>query len=208
MLKSESITKVSAALLKAQSVMTAALKDSKNPFFKSSYADLNSVLDASRPALNENGISVVQSTSSRMNEQGVRIQVLETILLHESGEYIGSETDIVVKPNGNAQDYGSAISYARRYGLQALVALKGEDDDGNKASGKVNPQAGSISVTELAQIKKDKTIQEVLVGTGPVVSKQTSQLEENLKKSEEATPAPKGFRQRKTTSATTQEDSF
>jgi hypothetical protein len=136
MLKSESITKVASALLKAQSVMTAALKDAKNPFFKSSYADLNSVLDASRPALNANGISVVQSTSSRVNEQGVRVQVLETILLHESGEYIGSETDIVVKANGNAQDYGSAISYARRYGFQALVALKGEDDDGNSASGK------------------------------------------------------------------------
>jgi hypothetical protein len=142
MLKSESITKVASALLKAQSVMTAALKDAKNPFFKSSYADLNSVLDASRPALNANGISVVQSTSSRVNEQGVRVQVLETILLHESGEYIGSETDIVVKANGNAQDYGSAISYARRYGLQALVALKGEDDDGNGASGKVVHQQG------------------------------------------------------------------
>lgn len=190
MLKTESISKISAALLKAQSTMTAALKDAKNPFFKSSYADLNSVLDASRPALNANGISVVQSTSSRMNEQGVRVQVLETILLHESGEYIGSETDIVVKPNGNAQDYGSAISYARRYGLQALVALKGEDDDGNKASGKVVEKQPTV------------TLQQVKSAAPQALPTATSQQKE-----EPSAPAPKPFRTRPK-ATTTQEDSF
>jgi|SRR6185503_11090048 len=191
MLKSESIGKISAALLKAQSVMTAALKDAKNPFFKSSYADLNSVLDASRPALNSNGISVVQSTSSRVNEQGVRVQVLETILLHESGEYIGSETDIVVKPNGNAQDYGSAISYARRYGLQALVALKGEDDDGNKASGKV-------TTTVSAPLTKHVSSADVAQAVADIKAE---------KAEAPAQSAPKPFRKRSTTT-TTQEDKF
>lgn len=197
MLKSESITKVASALLKAQSIMTAALKDAKNPFFKSSYADLNSVLDASRPALNANGISVVQSTSSRVNEQGARVQVLETILLHESGEYIGSETDIVVKANGNAQDYGSAISYARRYGLQALVALKGEDDDGNGASGK---SVAKSTIAPASTLTKHVSPSDLVI----------AQEEEKATKSETTVPASGRFERKPKPKqvATTQEDVF
>lgn len=198
MLKSESIGKISAALVKAQSVMTAALKDAKNPFFKSSYADLNSVLDASRPALNENGISVVQSTSSRVNEQGVRVQVLETILLHESGEFIGSETDIVVKPNGNAQDYGSAISYARRYGLQALVALKGEDDDGNKASGKVVEKSSTVTVAEVKKAVETKASS---------LDTKTEAVAQEVAV-EKAAVSPGRFRPRSKTVETSSEDKF
>lgn len=119
--KSESIVKLSAALVKAQASMGAAKKDSDNPFFKSKYADLNAIRAAVMPALNENGISVLQNPS---------LDTLTTVLLHESGEFISSEIKIVSKSANNPQDYGSALSYARRYALQAMLCVGAEDDDG------------------------------------------------------------------------------
>lgn len=136
MLQSTSITKIAPALVKAQRNMTAATKDASNPYFKSKYADLSAVIDACVPALNAEGIFVSQVVTSRARPDGSEIPTLETLFVHESGEFIGSQTDIVMKPNGNAQDYGSAVSYARRYGLQSLAGLKAADDDGNSAAGK------------------------------------------------------------------------
>ena len=129
MFKSDSIAKLAPALLKAQKNMGAALKDSKNPFFKSKFADLNAVIDAAVPVLNEQGIVVLQNPTTLDFTTGPKV-VLQTMLLHESGEYITSETDIVVAKQNDPQALGSAISYARRYGLQAAVTLKAEDDDG------------------------------------------------------------------------------
>lgn len=131
MIKSESIVKIAAAIVKAQSEMGNAIKDSTNPFFKSKYADLLSVLDASLPALNKNGISVLQPTIVQDGKNYV-----QTILMHESGEYISGITEIKVKEANNPQAEGSGISYARRYGLSALVSIGVADDDGNAASGK------------------------------------------------------------------------
>lgn len=127
MIKSDSLAKLAPALLKAQKKMGAALKDSKNPFFKSKFADLNSVIDACVPVLNEEGIAVLQTVSA---------DAVETVLLHESGEYVMSATPIVVAKQSDPQALGSAISYARRYGLQAMPVLKAEDDDGEKAMGR------------------------------------------------------------------------
>jgi hypothetical protein len=130
MIMSPSIAKFAPALLKAQSSMGNAVKDSKNPFFKSSYADLNSVREASHPQLNANDIMVLQPMIQKDGKNYVR-----TLLLHSSGEYIGSDTEITVAKINDPQAMGSAITYARRYGLQALVSLGAEDDDGNKAMG-------------------------------------------------------------------------
>lgn len=125
---SANITTIAPALLKAQKNMASAKKDAKNPFFKSSYADLNAVREASHEALNAEGIVVLQPMVNINGANYVR-----TLLLHESGEFIGSDTPIVsAKPN-DPQATGSAISYARRYGLQALVSLGAEDDDGERS---------------------------------------------------------------------------
>jgi hypothetical protein len=78
--RSESIVKIASALVKAQATMGNAVKDSKNPFFKSNYADLNAVREACLPALNANGVSVLQPTVSIDGRSFV-----ETVLLHESG---------------------------------------------------------------------------------------------------------------------------
>lgn len=124
MIKSESLAKFAPALLKAQKKMGAALKDAKNPFFKSKYADLNAVIDAAIPVLNEEGIAVLQAIDNL---------VVETVLMHESGEYVASSTPIVCAKQNDPQALGSAISYARRYGLQAMPVLKAEDDDSELA---------------------------------------------------------------------------
>lgn len=126
---STTITKISAALLKAQTGMGNAIKDSSNPFFKSKYADLNSVREACMPLLNANGISALQPI---INKDGKNF--VNTILLHESGEFLSSLTEIVFSKQNDAQAQGSGITYARRYGLQSFVNIGADDDDGNKAS--------------------------------------------------------------------------
>ena len=134
--RSESIVKISAALVKAQSEMSNAKKGASNPFFKSKYADLNSIREAALPVLNTHGITVIQPTCV---VDGVNY--VETILLHESGEYISSLTQIVVDKVTDAQKHGSGLSYARRYALQSIVCLGAEDDDANAA---VQPSKVSI----------------------------------------------------------------
>jgi hypothetical protein len=151
---SESITKIASALLKAQMNMGNALKDSKNPFFKSKYADLNSVREACMPSLNANGITALQPM---VNIEGKNF--INTILLHESGEYLSSLTEIIYSKQNDAQAQGSGITYARRYGLQSFVNIGAEDDDGNKASQpKVEEKTTSIPIQWLTNEQFDKTM--------------------------------------------------
>ncbi len=124
---------IAKALLDAQKEMGNALKDSKNPFFKSNYADLNSIREACMPALNKYGIVVLQPTAFIEGKNFIK-----TVLLHESGETIEALTEIVYSKQNDAQSQGSGITYARRYGLQSLVNVGAEDDDGNKSSGITN----------------------------------------------------------------------
>lgn len=138
--RSESIAKIAAALVKAQSVMGNAIKDAKNPFFKSSYANLNAVREAVLPAMNANGISVLQPTIHIDGKSFV-----ETMLLHESGEFISSLTEIIVNKANDAQQQGSGISYARRYGLQSLANIGADDDDGESAVGRGNSKVVATS---------------------------------------------------------------
>lgn len=125
---SENINEIGAALAKAQGVIENATKDKANPFFKSTYADLASVWGACRAALSSNGLSVVQTPEQ--SEKGV---IVSTMLLHSSGQWIkGSYLMPVSKLD--AQSIGSAITYARRYALAALVGVAPEDDDENAAN--------------------------------------------------------------------------
>lgn len=124
------MTKIAAALVKAQGQIEGAKKDSHNPHFKSKYADLASVWDACRAALHANGLSVVQYGT--LTEAGA---ALVTKLLHESGESVEGVTPLL-NTKGDMQGLGSAWTYARRYGLAAMVGVCPEDDDGNAASEK------------------------------------------------------------------------
>jgi hypothetical protein len=127
--KSEQIENISLALLKAQSEMDNAKKGSTNPFFKSKYADLNSVREAVMPLLNVNGITVLQP---HVIVDG--INYVETLLLHSSGEWLSGYTQIVFGKTNDAQAQGSGITYARRYGLASLLSIGAEDDDANLAT--------------------------------------------------------------------------
>jgi hypothetical protein len=118
---------IATALLKAQSEMSNPKKGSTNPFFKSKYADLNSIREAVIPILNANGISVLQPIVHVDNKNFVK-----TILLHESGELMESLTEIIYNKVNDAQAQGSGISYARRYSLQSFVCVGADDDDGQK----------------------------------------------------------------------------
>lgn len=117
------------AFIEAQKEMGNAPKDSNNPYYKSKYADLNSIREACLPALNKHGIAVLQPIVQVDNKNYVK-----TLLLHESGESMECLTEIIFAKQNDAQAQGSGITYARRYGLQSLVNVGAEDDDGNKAS--------------------------------------------------------------------------
>jgi hypothetical protein len=127
---SETIAAIAPALVTAQSGIKAAIKNAKNPHFNSDYADLEAVIDAVKSALNGAGISILQGVSG---DEGGRFVRVDTRLLHTSGEWI-EDSCIVPTSKADAQGAGSAITYGRRYGLQSLVGLPAEDDDGNAAS--------------------------------------------------------------------------
>lgn len=128
--RSDTITELAKALVKAQAAIQPAVKDKTNPAFRSRYADLSSVWDACRKPLTDNGLSIVQMP---IDAEPGRV-ALETILLHSSGEYISSTVSTALVKT-DPQGVGSALTYLRRYALSAVVGVVAdEDDDGNAAS--------------------------------------------------------------------------
>jgi hypothetical protein len=144
---SESISKISAALVTAQKAITFASKDATNPHFRNKYADLPAVIEAIKPALNEAGVMFMQTPSP--SEPGTL--ALTTRLVHESGEWI-EDTATLPLPKNDPQGYGSAMTYARRYALAAITGLYQDDDDGNAAS---NVGAGKTQAAPKAHAEGD-----------------------------------------------------
>jgi hypothetical protein len=132
--KTESIAQLTEALSKAQGQITGAVKDAANPFFKSQYADLQSVWDAIRSPLSANGLAVIQLPGR--DEQGLFV---ETILAHSTGEWISGMLRMTPVKD-DPQGIGSAITYARRYALQAIAGVAPMDDDGEGAMGRTHPK--------------------------------------------------------------------
>lgn len=126
---SASHTSIYAALAAAQAEMGPALKDSTNPAFRSKYADLANVCAAALPALNRHGIAVIQPPYD--DENGNRF--VKTVFVHASGETLECRVPLIVGKN-DMQGYGSAVTYARRYGLMAMAGIAPDDDDGNAAA--------------------------------------------------------------------------
>lgn len=152
---STTVEKIAPALLKAQKEITFAVKDSTNPHFKSSYADLESVIEAIKKPLNDNGIIFIQSFSpSELGKLN-----LTTRLMHESGEWIEDELTMPLQKN-DAQGYGSAATYSRRYALAAITGLYQADDDGNEAS-KPKTLSDNQQKEFAAQIKIADEIQKI-----------------------------------------------
>lgn len=131
---------LAAAFCRAQKAFLGAAKDSTNPHFKSKYADLESVMAAIKPALAENGLSFIQ----RMIDNPTAASV-ETIIIHESGEAMSCGVLAVPVSKADAQGFGSAMTYARRYSLAAAFGIAPEDDDGNGATKSWTPADGPRS---------------------------------------------------------------
>ena len=127
-LHSTEITEIAKALAKVQSVLEGASKTSANPHFKSKYADLRAIWDELRDILPENGLSVTQIMSPLDGKD-----YMITMLMHSSGQWIKSIIPLMIE-KVTSQGIGSAISYARRYVLAAIIGVYQEDDDGNAAT--------------------------------------------------------------------------
>lgn len=139
------------ALLKAQKEFPTVKKEDTNPFFKSSYAGLPSVLEVVLPILNKNELLVSQPPITDEDRIGV-----ETTIYHSSGESITSKFTVNLAKD-DPQGAGSAITYARRYALISILGLNvDEDDDGNVASNKINTkiaQTPKINNTQYEEIE-------------------------------------------------------
>jgi hypothetical protein len=152
--KSEAIGKLALALSKAQAEMGGAMRNSKNPFFKSEYADLESVWSACREPLSKNELAVIQTT-----EHGERGVTIVTTLAHSSGEWI--ESRLNVKPvKDDPQALGSALSYGRRYALAAIVGIYQTDDDAETAMSRASAKSAAKPVAKVspAQAKSLATL--------------------------------------------------
>jgi hypothetical protein len=163
--KSESITALTKALNMFQGKLTAVKKDAINPFFKSKYATLDTIWETIRKPLSENGLAITQTMGVQDGKS-----VLETTLYHTSGEWI-SGTQLVNPVKDDPQSLGSAISYARRYSLSAILGIvSDEDDDANIATKPATkqeskpqksvspavetPQKSEVKLASEAQVKK------------------------------------------------------
>ena len=131
---SDAINEISTALAKVQGEVSNPVFNKTNPHFKSSYADLSSVLNAVRPYLSKNGISLMQMTN--LEESGL---VLYTRLVHSGGQWI--ESVYPVTASGKHQEIAAALTYAKRLSLSAIVGVAGEDDDDGNAANNVEVKA-------------------------------------------------------------------
>lgn len=122
------LDEIAPALVAFQADLTPVSKSATNPFFKNKYAPLPEVMEAIQPLLAKHGLAIIQLVT---NIDGV--SALNTVVLHESGQKLEAiQPLLLTKQDPQAQ--GSAITYARRYGvMSALGIVADEDDDGNKA---------------------------------------------------------------------------
>lgn len=155
---SDSIKNITEALIKAHAEIKHAIKDKVNPHFRSQYATLESVIDSSKQVLLNNGIVVVQGS----NRDGFLI----TKLIHSSGEFFESELSLMLDKQ-NMQSLGSAMSYARRYSLAAMLNMAQVDDDAEQS---VQNQSKNQEPKKQAQEPKQETSKTPLTNAGKVIN--------------------------------------
>lgn len=139
---SEQISELAAALAAAQGMMENAIMNRLNPHFKTKYADLAAVLNAARKPLSANGLAIVQTIGDG---------VLHTRLLHTSGQWIASEHPLLM--SGRPQEIGSALTYARRYSLSALIGIAADEDDDATGAEKTHRTNGKPELLNAEQME-------------------------------------------------------
>jgi hypothetical protein len=146
---SDKLTQLPKALVKAQAAIGKALKNENNPFHRSTYADLEAIIDAVKPPLNDHGFSFLQTVGCDGNGGAT----VTTVLLHESGEWIRDTAPVYLKKVGDPQAFGSGVTYTKRYALQAMLGVPSADDDAEGAMGRggngerqnTSPQQGNTN---------------------------------------------------------------
>ncbi len=169
------INELAKALALAQAEIGGAKKDSSNPFFKSKYADLESVWEACRVALTKHGLSVTQLVGS--DDKGLN---LTTMLLHASGQSITTTCSVPVSKQNDPQAAGSAITYFRRYQLAAIVGVYQTDDDAELATDRKSP-AYTIPIGKYQGKKLTDITDNELIGMVDYLENNQSQLDAKAK---------------------------
>jgi hypothetical protein len=151
---SQTIALLAASLVSAQAKIEGAKKDATNPHFRSKYADLAAVVEAIKKPATDNGLTWTQIMHDAENAAKV-----ETIILHKSGEWLSCGVISVPVTKNDAQGFGSALTYARRYSLLSAFGVAPEDDDGNAAAAAapkmdVKPASGAREQLKPDQLKK------------------------------------------------------
>lgn len=169
--RSESIAEISKALNTFRIAVKQPVKSASNPFFKSKYVALEGVVDAIDSALKDTGLSYVQEATSEGNQVSVT-----TLLLHESGEWIELTPLTLPVTKNDAQAFGSAETYARRYSLSAAFGITSDlDDDGNAASSNPPAQQPTKPKRSTTQARKE-TINELAESISKIKNVEKSQV--------------------------------
>lgn len=173
--KSETIAELSKALAKFQNEVKQPFKDKSNPFFKSKYVPLESVVEAITDIAPSHGLSFVQWAS---NDENGRVGV-STMLMHESGEYIEFDPVYMNADKNTAQGAGALITYLKRYSLSAVFGITSdEDDDGNSAS---QPQGGQQGQSKKKATKKElELLDQKTAELAPLYDMEVDKLKDQL----------------------------
>ncbi len=147
------MSKITNKLFEFQKKVQAIKRDATNPFFKSKYFDINTLIEEVKPILNELGLIIIQPFSVVNNQSVLVTQIID----QENGEKI--ESTVILPENMKPQEFGSAVTYFRRYSLQSMLFLQAEDDDGNMATHQVGRQPSTQSLPANQPVQKTSTPQ-------------------------------------------------
>ena len=147
------LDKIARAFVAAQAEIGGVEKDSKNPAFKSRYASLEAVIDAAKPVLIKHKLAFLQMPGA-LTEHGLSVT---TMILHESGQHISSTLTVPLAKR-DPQGAGSAITYACRYSLMAMLGMPPVDDDGEAAMDRHPPRQEAKQYSPPAEITRPPAI--------------------------------------------------
>ena len=152
--RSNEINEIVKALVKVQAEIKNPKKEANNPFFKSKYSTLDSVIETYKELCSKNDLVVMENPVSKVTESGKTLIGVEILLMHSSGQFINFDPYLLSPVKNDPQGVGSSITYARRYTLSSVFNIASEDDDdGNSASG--NKIAKSATQAEIGNLKKE-----------------------------------------------------
>ena len=162
--RSDEINEIVKALVKVQAEIKNPKKEANNPFFKSKYSTLDSVIETYKELCSKNDLVVMENPVSKVTESGKSLIGVEILLMHSSGQFINFDPYLLSPVKNDPQGVGSSITYARRYTLSSVFNIASEDDDdGNSASGNVNknaprqtpPKQIAATQAEIGNLKKE-----------------------------------------------------